>query len=123
MEESIEHPIIEQPSIPKPSPFPLGEKNEIPISPTVIEKFAPKMGYIKKPNSEPENVKQFKIALLTFMMLVLGDLIIFFANAIDPITHQWALTPILWQVLIMAIIKDTSVGLIGKILKYYNKSE
>lgn len=129
MEESNEHPILEQLSNPKPSPFPdtSVEKNEkkepIPISPTIIDKFAPKMGYVKKPTIEPENVRQFKIAILTFIILVLGDLIIFFSNAIDPITLQWALTPKLWQVLIMAVIKDTSVGLVGKILKYYNKSE
>lgn len=118
----IDHPVLTG----KPSPFPIAtalEEEEPPISPTIIEKFAKKMGFVKKPSEEPENVKQFKIALLTFLMLVLGDLIIFFGAAIDLQTGLWNITPSLWQTLIMAIIKDTSVGLIGKILKYYNKKD
>lgn len=97
------------------------ETNAVADADLKFEQLAERKGYIKKPTEEPDSVKQFKIAMLTYIILILGDLIIFFSNAI--INGAWHFTPILWQILIMALIKDTSVGLVGKILKYYNMKD
>ena len=89
---------------------------------TRINKFIKQEGYVKKkeiPKKKDTSAeKQFKIAMLTFALLVASDLIIFLSNAI--VDGQWAFTPILWQILLMSAIKDVSVGIVGKMIKYYN---
>ena len=89
---------------------------------TRINKFIKQEGYVKKKDIQKKKdtsaEKQFKIAILTFALLVASDLIIFLSNAI--VDGQWAFTPILWQILLMSAIKDVSVGIVGKMIKYYN---
>lgn len=115
-------------NMPKPPPMSSKEAKETEetvaasLSPTVIEKFAKRMGYAKKPKKEPESSRQFKIAWLQFLVLLFGDIIIFLGAAIS-FNGEWALTAILWRALMMSAIKDLSTIVVGKMLKYFTEEK
>lgn len=110
MEEIADHPIIEQPSIPKPSPFP--EKSEMKepstISPTIIDKFAPKMGYSKQ---KVDIINpQTKKAIVVYLSTIITDIIIFLKSGVDDITApHWVFTPFAWMTLMVALVSSLPV--------------
>ena len=94
-------------------------------SPTVTEirNRIEKDGYIKPSKILAQDVKMLRISILTWVSLILGDFIILLGAAISYETGLWDFTPTLWQTFAMSALKDTTVGLIGKIVKYLSKSD
>jgi len=77
--------------------------------------FARKMGFVKEAK-DPEAIKRLKIAWFTFMSVFMGDLIVFFTAAI--VGGAWSFTPIMYQALLISLVKNVQIVIIGKIIKY-----